>query len=282
MKTIKNLMECYLMPWINPSILICIHLLTATGCEEFVQTDPPKNEIISESVFTNDATATAAIRGIYSLMMTNQSFTNGEIERYTGLSSDELTNYSSNQFQLEFFTNSLGSQNSNVENIFWREAYKYINNANGILEGLSKFDKIPAAKREQLEGEAKFIRAFCHFYLVNLFGDIPYISSTDYRLNASVKRDPESHVYERMIEDLVEAQHSLPNDFTTSNNERIQPNKGAATALLARIYLYSGQWTKAEEQASDLIEDTGNYSLENDLNLVFLANSREAIWQLKP
>src|SRR5690606_26763132 len=63
--------------------------------------------------------------------------------------------------------------------------------------------------------------------------------------------------------------------------ERIQPNKGAAIALLARLYLYLGEWEKAETYATQVI---GNplYSLESDLNRVFLPNSAESIWQLRP
>jgi len=59
------------------------------------------------------------------------------------------------------------------------------------------------------------------------------------------------------------------------------PNRWAATALLARAYLYSGDYANAETQATAVIDHSALYGLETDLNNVFLANSREAIWQLK-
>ena len=78
------------------------------------------------------------------------------------------------------------------------------------------------------------------------------------------------------------AQELLEADYSFSNGERVQPNKFVATALLARTYLFSGEWENAEREATKLIENIALYSLEDDLNNVFLANSREAIWQLQP
>ncbi|RYE18603.1 MAG: RagB/SusD family nutrient uptake outer membrane protein, partial [Sphingobacteriales bacterium] len=66
----------------------------------------------------------------------------------------------------------------------------------------------------------------------------------------------------------------------TNSTERIRPNKWAATALLARTYLYNGDWTNAEIQATALIDNTGMYSLST-LNTVFLKNNNEVIWQLQ-
>src|SRR5690606_11799265 len=109
-----------------------------------------KTEIVSKTVFSNDASATSAVRGIYSLMMTNQSFTNGQIERYTGLSSDELLNFSTSAEQIQFYTPSLLSINSIVNNVFWREAYRYINNANAILEGLAESTALSQGVHKQL------------------------------------------------------------------------------------------------------------------------------------
>ncbi len=122
-------------------ILILV-LMLASSCEEFIQIDPPKTEIISETVFSNNASALAAVRGIYSLMMTNQSFTNGNIEKYCGLSADELLDVSGSDEQLQFQYNSISSANQVVLGVFWREAYSYINNANAILEGLAKSSSI--------------------------------------------------------------------------------------------------------------------------------------------
>jgi hypothetical protein len=81
-----------------------------------------------------------------------------------------------------------------------------------------------------------------------------------------------------MIADLLDAQTLLGANYPTA--ERTRVNNAAATALLARVYLYTQQWSKAETEATKVITDT-KYSLLSDLNSVFLKNSNEAIWQLQ-
>jgi hypothetical protein len=214
-------------------------------------------------------------------MMTNQSFTKGGIEEFAGILSDELNNHATRIDQLQFYQNSLAANNGFVSGVFWREAYKYINNANAILEGLQNAPGVTVETKKQLEGEARFIRAFSYFYLTVLFGDVPYVTSTDYRITAGLSRMKQDQVYQNIEADLLAAMPLLQADFSFSNNERILPNRGAVIALLARLYLYRENWEKAEEYSTELITNGDVYALEN-LSEVFLKDSREAIWQLKP
>jgi starch-binding outer membrane protein, SusD/RagB family len=262
-------------------VIIIGFFSTTPACSKFIDMDPPRTEIVSETVFSNDASAVSAIRGIYSLMMTNLSFTYARMEEYTGITSDELINYATSLDQLQFYQNAVTPINGNLFQIFWQEPYKYINNANSILEGIQNSTGMTSGGKKQIEGEAKFIRAFCHFYMAALFGDIPYVTTASYQVNSTLSRTPFREVLLKIETDLLDARNLLADDFSFSNGERIQPNKGAATALLARVYLYLGNWQKAEAMATELINNT-TYSLLTDLNSVFLANSKEAIWQLQP
>ena len=254
-----------------------------TSCEDFVDIDAPVNEVVSETVYTSDGTATAAIRGIYIEMMTG-SFASGNpssITSLTGLSSDDLLNFSSSADRIDFNTNALTANNSFINNL-WSEAYNLIYYTNSVLEGLERSNGITITTKNQLAGEAKFLRAFLHFYLLNLFGDVPLINSTDYRVNNVVSRNASSDILQQVVADLQEAQRLLAKDYSYSRGERVQPNQSAATTLLARAYLYTADWTKADIEASKVINNNGLYTLENDLNKVFKANSQEAIWQLQP
>ena len=89
-------------------------------------------------------------------------------------------------------------------------------------------------------------------------------------------------MYTQIISDLKDAQSVLPGDYNVSSGEKIRPNKWVATALLARVYLYQKDWVDAKSQATTVINNTGLFSLDPDLNSVFLANSSDAIWQLMP
>ena len=261
------------------TVTTMLFLSILSSCADFIDVGPPKSQIVTATVFQSEASAISALSGVYSLMMTNTSFTRGSIEEYTGIASDELINYSVNVNRIQFYQNSLTNTNTDVLSVFWQEAYKYINNANVIVEGLSQ-SALPEPVKNKLTGEALFIRAFCHFYLATLFGDVPYINTSDYRITAAASRDPFQLVLNYIERDLLKAQELMTADFGTGNL-RIRPNKGAATALLARLYLYKGEWAKSEAMATDLITNT-SYSVLANLNDVFLPNSKETIWQLQP
>ena len=263
------------------SVLVII-MFGISSCSDFLEIDAPKTETVSKTVFDSDGSATSAMTGIYSLMMTSPSVTWGGLEEYTGIASDELINYATRIDQLQFYQNSLAPKNSYVLSIFWAEPYKYINNANAILEGIANSSGMTANGKEQIEGQAKFVRAFSHFYLVNLFGDVPYLKTSDYQKNSDAPRLSVDEVYENIEADLLDSHDLLSTDYASSQGERIIPSKAAAAALLARVYLYRGQWEKAELMATEVIDNTGLYVLLPDLDAVFLANSKEAIWQLRP
>jgi hypothetical protein len=167
----------------------------------------------------------------------------------------------------------------------WQDAYKTIYGANSVIEGVaaSKTGTLTDSVRKELTAEAKFVRAFCYFYLVNLFGDVPVALTVDFNKTRNMARTPSKQVYQQIILDLKDAQAALPADYSAAGAamERTVPNRWAATALLARAYLYSGDYANAETQATAVIDHSALYGLETDLNNVFLANSREAIWQLK-
>jgi len=256
-------------------------LLVCCSCKKFVEIGVPDTRIVSQTVFTTDASATAAIVGIYVNMMSNQfTFTTGGTTLYAGLSSDEFRNYSATAFQNEFYTNSINPANNTI-NTIWNNAYSFIYDANAVLEGLASSSGVSAPVKNQLEGEAKFIRAFSNFYLTNFFGDIPLVMSTDYRVNAVIPRTKQADVYKQIEDDLISAQTLLSADYSFCGGERVRPTKWAATALLARVYLYTNDWKNAEIQSGTLINNN-NYHLLSNLNTVFLKNSIESILQFYP
>ncbi|MBB5439700.1 hypothetical protein HDC92_003396 [Pedobacter sp. AK017] len=264
---------------IRPMVMGLV-ILTA-GCKGFVEIDPPVDQIVSETVFTSDDMASSAIRGIYARMMTANGFASGYVSSVTllaGKSSDEFINYNtSSMMDVQFASNNLLPDNGILRTGLWQEPYKYIYYANAVLENLQKSDLVSADMKSQLEGEALFIRAFCHFYLSNLFGEVPVILTTDYRVNAIARASSKTEIYTCMVKDLLKSKALLPESYPAA--ERTRPNKWAATALLARVYLYQEDWVNAEKQATEVIQKTNLYKIQSDLNQAFLKNSEEAILQ---
>ncbi|UII80286.1 RagB/SusD family nutrient uptake outer membrane protein [Flagellimonas sp. CMM7] len=265
-------------------VIIVINLFELLSCEDFVEVETPRNEIVSANVFNNDATAISAISGIYSNMINGNllSFSSTAMDKFGGLSADEFFSNASSDLEQQFALNALLPTNGQLASTFWGDLYEQLVNANAIIEGLEESTQLTPSVKEQLEGEAKFIRAFYHFYLVNMFGPVPVVTSTNVEVNNTASRIPIEQVYEQILIDLLDAEELMENNFDTANGERVRPNRGTAQALLARVYLYVENWAKAEEYATNLINNTALYGLESNLNNVFLANSVEAIWQLKP
>jgi len=259
------------------AIFLATIAVVEARCRKFVEIDPPSTQAVTTSVFSDNAAATAALTVIYSEMQ-SESF---NMSQCAGLLSDELVSYSTNTAVRPYYTNSLLPTSNPGP---WVAAYKYIYQANAVMEGLQMVGGVSPAVQKQLTGEAAFIRAFWYFYLVNCYGDVPLATTTDYKVNSTLNRTTKDKVYQQIISDLKDAKNLLNNDYvdandTTITQERIRPNKSAAAALLARVYLYSGDYPNAEVQATGLISNE-RYGLVNGLDSVFLKNSREAIWQL--
>jgi hypothetical protein len=259
-----------------------IWMLVFGSCEKFVDIGAPNTMLVGSSVFTNDQTATAAMTGIYSNMMGSySSLLNEQISLYCGLSADEFIDYSGISDQKQFYQNALTAGN-NLSYGLWENAYSYIYQTNAILEGLKQSTGISIGVQKELEGEAKCFRAICNFYMLNLYGDIPLAVSTSYQINDTLSRSSSGFVYQQIIADCIDAQNLLLYDYSFSGGERVRPNHFAATALLARVYLFMRDWKNAEAQADSIIGRSDLFTLSADLNQVFLANSSESIWQMEP
>jgi len=266
--------------------------LTLASCKKFVVVPPPSSQLVTASVFANNATANAAITDIYTQMFENsESFT---IALDNGLLSDDLTGYETGTA-----TNALFYRNALVAGTTyfgrWQTAYNYIYQANAVISGLQQYTGTSPAVKQQLTGEAYFIRAFWHFYLTNTYGAVPVALTTNYTVTGKLPNTPRIQVLQKVIADLKVAQGLLNSNYvdgsdTVVTTERVRPNRAVATALLARAYLYLGDYdnhnqsdyTKADSAATAVIGNS-TYSLCTNLigaNSVFLANSNEAIWQL--
>lgn len=260
--------------------LLTIIISSLSSCKEFLDVGTPETEAIAKSVYANDATATTAMLSVYAEFMRTSSSVNASV--CLAQAADEMTSLASAPV-VNYYVNNL---NSKENNDFWSLYYQTIYRTNSVLEGLNGSESLKVAVKDQLKGEALFLRAFFHFYLVNLFGDIPYLTTTDYNVNNIAPRMPVAQVYGYIIEDLKLAASLLtdkfPNAANVAGTERVRPNRGAAHAMLARVYLYAKDWKNAKLEADLVINNTTNYELLADLNTVFRKNSREAIWQMMP
>jgi tetratricopeptide (TPR) repeat protein len=256
-------------------------LLSLNACDNFVDVETPSSQLTGVIVFEDHNTANAAVTEIYAKLRDSGLLTGSAIGASVnlGMYADELLYYgTADENASHIFNNSLLATNPTARQ-FWNDSYHQIYCANAVIEGCQQSTKLSNADKEQFIGEATFIRAMVHFYLVNLFGDVPYITTTNYEQNRLVSRMPTAQVYQQIIADLNQAKQVLPNNYLTP--DRVRPNKATATALLARVYLYQGNWQQAETTASEVINNPV-YVWENDLDRIFLKESTATIWQFYP
>lgn len=260
-----------------------ILIIGLTSCKKLVEISEPRSTITTTQVFSTDAQAEQAMSGLYYFMV-NSSTANlltGGMTIYSGLSSDELILYNqSNATAFQFNQNNITSTNSNLYTLLWKPPFTSLYATNAVIEGLNHSTSLSDSVKKELLAESYFVRAFINFYLVNLYGDIPYLNNTNWRENGSLNRSPVSMIYQYILNDLQKAMNDLPSDYRVGKDQRIIPNKWAAKALLARVYLYLGDWTNGETLSTQII-NSSIFGLEPVLNDVFKPNNQEAIWQLQ-
>lgn len=278
---------------------ICFLLLTAMlgSCKKLLEVDPPIDTMTTKEVFSNNKQAEWAVSSIYSKMINGENpasysavpvewFAAGLSTLQGGLSADELValqgtiaddpDVYSNQ-------NRLSALASGRTDKLWFSCYKIIYDACAVLEGLegSTSQFLTDSVKKQLTGEVLALRAFSYFYLVNFFGDLPLVLTTDFNKTVAISRSPVSRIYQQIREDLVKASSLLNADYAHAGDERVRVNKWFAESLLARVYLYTGDYQKAIASANAVIGQSSLFGIEEELSNVFRKNSRETVLQLK-
>lgn len=249
------------------------------SCKKFLNIDAPVGSLVHSTAFLSNDQAISAVAGIYATMASSANFASGGTSSVTclaSLSSDEMIGYSDSA--VPFYTSDLNPLIAQIRNLY-AGPYKTILTANSVLEGLNSSTSITPSLKLQLLGEARFMRAFAYFYLVNLFGQVPLQLQTDYRSTQLTPQSSIENLYQQIITDLTDAEGLLSETYPSTG--RVRTNKTAAQAMLARTFLYLRDWANAEKYASLVIAKAPTYRLV-PLADVFLANSAESIWQLEP
>lgn len=143
------------------------------------------------------------------------------------------------------FTSTNGGPNG-----LWKYNYEGIKRLNIAIELLTKPDieaitGITATRKNQLLGEAYFLRSYYYFSLVTNFGDVPLIVlpvKTYQEAFAVAVRADKATVWDKIKADLAIAKTLLPNTKFSSNTEKWRVSKGAVIALQAKAALYTQKW----------------------------------------
>lgn len=258
--------------------------LAIAGCEKMIDIPAPLSEISSARVFTSDKLALSALSGAFSSTFASQTIATN-LTSITSLASDDMIFLASTNYdELTKNTYVPTSSTSAVSNIngIWTDLYAGIYRFNSLIEGATASTALSDSVKQRVLAESKFMRAYCYFYLVNLYGEVPLILETDVNKTSLAPKNTIAAINTQITTDLLAARDHLPGDYSVSPGFRTAVTRWAASALLARVYLYNKEWALADQEASKVIDNAGGlYTMTPAATLenTFLKASGEAIFQ---
>lgn len=255
----------------NKFIYIICFILVVTGCEDFLDLKPISSTT-SENAYKTASDAEAALIGTYDSF--SQTYYVWDFLCASDIMSDNFYSGGDNLEINAFEDLTVGINNSRIYG-WWGSLYNAILKANTVLA------KVPAIedaaldednRRNQILGEASFLRAYHYYHLVKLFGGVPLItepsSSTDPEAT-QVPRNTEAEVYAQIIEDLEYAAANLPDTYgDDASVNKGRATKGAANAMLAKVYAQKSDrdYQKVLEYCNEVISSSAGYILLDEFD----------------
>jgi len=248
----------------------------AQGCTDFVDLKSP-TVVNRDEYFNRESDMTAAVNGMYNSLRGYY----GNYFVVAEVPSDNTETNNANLAYADMDQQTWLNNNSYIQSL-WLGSYSTISRANIIL------DKIDAVTmndnlKKQYKGEALFVRSLMYFHLAQFFGDVPFILK-EVKTEAeaySYLREPVSKIYAQLETDLKAAAEGLPPTYTGADVGRVP--KGAAQALLGKLYITTKQFDKAVPVLK-AVKDDGDFELLDNYEDVFSVtkrNNREILYSVQ-
>lgn len=260
---------------IKKYLVVILFLVISISCsDDFVDVKPTGDN--SEDFFNSEEDYQNALIGAYDMLQS--SYINvmlGEIASDNTLAGGESATDVLGIQEIDDMVHT--PQNAQLRDI-WGWMYSGVNRANYILEFKDKTDFVG---KEKVLAEATFLRAYYYFELVKWFGDVPFVVDKRIQFGEqfNLDRTPKSEIYTQLEADLIFAADNLP--YIQETKGRV--TKGAAQALLGKIYLFQQKYDEAAAVLDDLIQN-GPHDLVTDYNLIFEEageNNIESVFEIQ-
>ncbi|PKD20400.1 hypothetical protein APR41_14070 [Salegentibacter salinarum] len=229
-------------------ILIIITLIISAGCSSDLDLAPI--DATSESTYwQTEEDARVFLNAMYADIM--------DADMYLFLSSASDDAYTRGREEYRNIgSGSYGSSNGLVESL-WENKYAGIRRANIFFNNIDRVEEISEEERISLIAQARFIRAWHYFMLIEIYGDVPFVTEEiSIEESLVLERTDRNTILSFIYSELDQAIANLPNNYAAEVQGRITSN--AAVALKSRIHLYNEEYSEAASLAEDLI---GDYTL---------------------
>jgi hypothetical protein len=261
------------------SALVVIAAISFSGCESFLDKQP-QGDLTQATFPTTASDALLATNATYATLR-NVAYHSGTFPILDIMSDDARkgSNPNDQASTIGPYDNFGFTTTGNELNSWWATLYEGIKRTNVVIEKLPGID-MDATLQTRYIAEAKFLRGLFYFDLVRAWGGVPLVTA----LNPPTKleRSSKDEVYAQVEKDLLDAIAGLTEKSDLPTEELGRATKGAAKALLAKVYLFKGDFANAEKYAMEVI-NSGIYGLEpvfTDANGVNGEHGIESVFEI--
>jgi hypothetical protein len=276
------------------ALAIAMMVVVVWGCNKGFLDKKPIGQYTIETYFTDEAKAFQAVVGVYDVSGWDKTFDRMFWTLGDGASDD--SNFGMNRDDgsppyvdinpITDYANVAEAKFSPAFENMYKGFYEGINRANIAINGIETAP-VSDQKRARFIAECKALRAIYYFMLVNYYGGVPLFTKPINPGNAedvNLPRATARQVYDQIEKDLTEAIPALPTKQTTIDEKMVgRVTKGAAGALLAKVFLFDKKYTEAAAAAQVVIA-SGEYDLNPSYYANFVqatANGIESVWEIQ-
>lgn len=228
-------------------ILIAIFIsLSLVSCSDDFVSRNSLTQIAEGNFWQSESDAFLALNGVYAALQGNSIY-GGSLNGFQGIPGfDGLGDNSFNNFKWEgpgIFMEGVLTPASGPISTFWNDHYRGIARVNAVIQNVNNIstDLIPQTTKDQLLGQAYFLRGLLYFNLTVFYEDVPLITAPQTLEEAFVPKNTMAEVTAQIVEDLKFASENLP--VSHPSNLYGYATKGAALGLFARVQLYNKEYT---------------------------------------
>ena len=240
-------------------------LVFSASCDKQLTLEPT-NKVEEGMAIVDAASARAALNGAYDALQSGNYY-GGGLLFYSDLLSDDVQHTGTFSDFAAADANTVLADNETLLNI-WEALYAAIGVANQLIARVPNVPGMDPADKDDIIGQAEFLRALTYHNLVKLWGDVPMPLTPPASISeaSSIVRTPRAEVYAQILADLADAETKITNTGTR------KATVGAVTALRTRVYLYQQNWQGVIDAANALEPD---YSLANNYDDLFSAEGQD-------
>lgn len=259
-------MKRYILYLTSAACLFCL------SCSDFL-TEELQGDYSTKTFYTSSENAVRAVNGIYNISLFTRE--DNLLWVFGDVASDDSIKGGNpgDKSDINYIDNFSADPDNGMLSIYWIYSYEGIARANNAIKYIPDIKNMDSALKDRLIGEAKFLRALNYFHLVNIWGAIPLRTEPNTATNGNLPLSDVAAVYTLIEQDLKDAINSaIPISYSAQDAGRV--TKGAAYAMLAKVYLFRNNWG-GSLSAIESVNALNKYDLADNYGDLFVPGAED-------